>query len=320
MIKVGLEKVTAVLRLCCLQVTLTKSHFGGAELLFFCAFLVVLSPSAVAQECTDGRIVSFAGKSDGYVLKRAAGGETVEAAIYMPMCAGDQFSVIAPGGLAVLQTSSGSRIRRSQSDGPYTVKSRGAPPGAQEIAIEAVGEIVTAISDAGVEPARGVGEPMEIAIPCLSEGCAIIGVGRRPLAAAWAGGTAPFVIKIMDPNGETVISLETQDRQIVTDPITIIPGQYTISLEDSGSEGDTLRYAQFDAIADPDFPSLPFAEGDSWLLPEITETVNAIYLASEDDGTWAFEAYLRLLPHLATHAPAQTVADSIAAGIPVDTP
>jgi hypothetical protein len=265
-----------------------------------------------AEACAAGGRINFLlGPSEGFTLQRA--GESLQAKPYLSLCSGDVLSLLSDAAKASVQLG---RNKFEMLQGPlvFTVPEAGDKPGKEYGLMQVAGN---AIFKQDVRLSRRAqsrsGSDVTINFPCLSQEskCALLAATERPLGIQWSGGTEPYRVKIGDCGIKTLYKATTHDALFQTPSLDLTAGKrYCISIKDAAG---IKRRVQFSAELQETLPELSDYSQDPWLVEEQRATLEAMELLNFGPE-WAFEAYQRLIPFIASHPPAASLAQGIANG------
>lgn len=152
--------------------------------------------------------------------------------------------------------------------------------------------------------ARGDGE---LALPMLGLDSRIA-AGRRPIVVAWTGGVPPYEVRLVrDGAGELASASAVRDRRAALGPLDLQPGLHAVQVRDSAGRTRLTRFQVVpgDSMPRVVLPATSLSEGSKALLA-------AVGLAGQEQGRWAWEAYLQL--SVLSDETARLVQDQLAAG------
>ncbi len=258
--------------------------------------VVTAAPRALgAQEA--GHVQRLAGPP-GAVVRRH-GGAPAPLRLLEALAPGDTLVATGPG-RAHVRLASGRALWVCAQAGPgcdagspWAVPGAGRAPSPVVLAVRQVGAWLAAVmgrdsSGRTVQAvlARG-GGPLRL--PLVEGGEARLVAGRRDLALAWTGGTSPVLARLVRAGGaaDTLVGAPLTDSTARWAGVRLLPGEYRLELRDA--DGRTLRARVVVEAALPrSAREARRAGGEDGVLWE------ALALAGEDEGRWAWEAWQRL--------------------------
>lgn len=141
--------------------------------------------------------------------------------------------------------------------------------------------------------------------------------GQRTLSFAWKLGTPPFTLTL-EHNGETWKHPGLSGQQ-TQQSLSLTPGDYQVSLSDAGQKEPVhYTFTVVEAKAKPTIPN----EMEATHLPDesLRLVIQATWLAGQDGGKWAFEAYQQVAAIAKDYPPARLLQDALARGERVKIP
>ena len=261
-----------------------------------------------------GWIDSFDGSAAGYVLRR--GGQVLPVQYFMPLLEGDRIEIRAADGLVRVRLGEDAPLVLNHDKSPFKVPRTGAAPSVWGNLMTWASGWFTELHDESA-PARR--------ISAVSKGEAVAGpasgllfteivglsAGRRPLALAWRGGTAPFSVMLSgdEQGAEPLIDLtDISVTECLTPEVDLSPGQYLLEIRDGAGKHLISDVAVVDTAEVPR-PEPGAVPGD--LPEEAVRTVTAAWLAGQQGGwVWRLEAY-QAIAGAGTYAPAVLLREAL---------
>ncbi len=287
------------------------------------SLLAAEAPADPAQRA--GWIDSFDGPAGGYALIRAGAPQPL--GYLTPVQVGDRLEVRAADGLLRLRLGEGALTQLDQGQSPYSVPPVGAPPSLWGNLMDWASGWFTQVHAQGF-PARPISafskgdDDTKPASGLLYSETVGLPAGQGPLALAWRGGTAPFRIALAPAGGganpaAAATRLEQggiPGREYRTPPLDLAPGTYRLTIADAAGRSLVtdllvLPVAELPAPATGAFPAdLPL---------EVRATLDAAWLASQEDGWgWRLAAYQRVAD-LRDYAPADLLRRALVEATPL---
>ncbi len=289
---------------------------GGAIMTKVGIFWIVvsgwfLSLSGFAQEA--GWIDNFDGQSEHYLLKRQD--ETLPVTLLTVLKVGDQISVNDEQHLIELNLQGGTHsVKVTHENSPFLINLEQQVPanldGLWKWTKQRLNEWqqLTQAESAKTDP-----KLVAPTIPLLEnmKQSAILVAGKRPLYLQWYGGTPPYRVQIKKRHDEllTVISAETA---IKTEDLNFeADNAYRVEITDAN---DKVFIGGFRVVALENLPN------DSKTLPTdnlsdvVRQTLQATWLAQQEQQKWIFEAYQQAAKLANQYLPAQLLQQALARG------
>jgi hypothetical protein len=136
-------------------------------------------------------------------------------------------------------------------------------------------------------------DPVPFDIPVLHADRPTMASGTRPFSFAWRGGAAPFTATLSSVATGQIITRVTNIRSACaarTAPLTLLPGQYVVAIQDGN--GSSLVAQDLDV--EPIAPAMPPELANAALPASAKELYFATYLTTVEHGRWTFEALQRI--------------------------
>jgi hypothetical protein len=150
----------------------------------------------------------------------------------------------------------------------------------------------------------------QIRVPLLDKP-QIIAAGRRRLALAWSGGSAPFSVQFLESGGLFPITKAvTTEQAWISDPVNLRPGSYEIKVR--GKNSTTVQ--QTVTVIDPSALPSPAGKLDESLPADLRDTIRAAWLAAQGNGRFVLESYVQLPPLASVYRPADVLAQALERG------
>lgn len=281
-----------------------------------CLLVPVSAFGAPAPECRGGDdgvgiVDDFKGVASDYRIVRQ--GRECRVQLWMTLMAGDRISVLEKDGWLRVQFVS-RRQKMIRAGPPVRLK---APTRRRSLIENIAIEIIRQFSrarDRGHEPAGMRGEgPLALRLTGLDNGAARIAAGKRHLAVGWRGGTPQYTVRFYADNRSTPLLTESriQGSQLVirSRRVRLSPGDYLIRIIDGRGKKVEGRFTAVDA---PRIPDPPADLAPAWVSREAKQVIAAYWLAGQENGRWAYEAYLRVATLSASYGPAKDLMYMIA--------
>ncbi len=288
-------------------------------------FLLLVSSvgADVPTSVRAGWIDSFDGSAAGYVLRR--GDQVLPVQYFMPLLAGDRIEIRAADGLVRVRLGEDAPLVLNHDKSLFEVPRTGTPPSVwgnlmtwasgwfTELHDEsASARLISAVSkgDAVAGPASGL----------LFTEIVGLSAGRRPLALAWRGGTAPFRVQLSRDEQGAMPVIDLTDipvTECLIPEVDLSPGQYLLEIRDGAG-----RHLISDvAVVDPaEVPRPEPAAAPGGLPEEAARTVTAAWLAGQRGGwVWRLEAY-QAIAGASTYAPAVLLREALVADSELPSP
>ncbi|EDN67368.1 secreted protein [Beggiatoa sp. PS] len=153
-------------------------------------------------------------------------------------------------------------------------------------------------------------QPKKPIVPLLAnvKSMAALVAGKRALYLQWAGGKSPYQILVLKRHNR-LLSNTSIMPQIKTEIIDFQANKsYRIMVIDADGQSSIAGFRVVTAIQQPIFPEI-FKEAN---LPEnFRQTLQATWLAMQENGKWVFEAYQQIA-QLTDYYPAQLLKQALA--------
>lgn len=259
--------------------------------------------SSLAQEV--GWIESIEGSTAQVTMTRKGTMEKVRA--YMPVQVGDVFRLEGAGSRLRLSLADGKSLTIGPGQSPYTVAASGGAPTVSRNLLKWVGGLLASNeseSSTALTPmtTRGPG-PEPLSVPYLSRRFFLL-EGKRALYFSWAGGVAPFLLRIVrQQDGDVVYEQrDIASNRVVTAAFDLPRGDYVLEVTDASMHGysDQLRAVGADTLPQMDVT-------DNALPKESALLVRASWLAVTASGSWVMESMQQLHALEATSSTAAAV-------------
>ncbi len=137
--------------------------------------------------------------------------------------------------------------------------------------------------------------------------------GERDFSVAWAGGKAPFEVRVLRKDDGAVV-LERSglaERHLPPAKAALAPGRYGLTVTDAKAASATVSFSAVDAGKLPQPPTGLVPEG---FPPEIRRLAESAWIAQQADGRWMLEAYLRASAGDRDYQPAQALRATLRLG------
>ena len=173
------------------------------------------------------------------------------------------------------------------------------------------GESVATVASRGVEDSPAL---------MMIDGEAVIGAGRKRLSVAWAGGEAPFVVRLRREGAEVdaaqAVAAESHSARFSLEA-AMEPGHFEVSVTDARQRTGRgrLRAVPIDKLPTPPDDFSASDPGDVVGL-----TLEASWLAAVGHGDLDLEAYQRLAALAPRHRPAAGLLAGLEAGFRLSPP
>jgi len=285
-------------------------------------FLLGLSVTVNAtSSAVVGWIDDFEGDPNNYSLIR--GSQPLPVEFFTPLQNGDQIKALHAQHRIILKFGDKTRVEVSQKNSPHVVKPIGKVPSQFDHLLTWVGEWITiwyrkekAVEKRISSSIKGDASnevPPDIkllTVPKRPDKKMQVTSGMKPLYLAWAGGTPPYHVEIKRHKKTLVYLKGLPTWRIHTLKCLLLQrGDYRVILRDAKQK--PLEYT-FTVVANkPPYPP----ELQNANLPALTRlTLQAAWLAAQDRGIWAFEAYQSVAPIAQYYQPARILRDTLEKG------
>ena len=273
------------------------------------AALVTMVATAAAAEVREvGFIEGFDGEPDAYRLERDS--KDVDVRVFGVLVEGDRVAVREAPGRIRLQVG-GSPVELTNPDETYVVEGTPIATPTQNVVAWlrdlVAGRSVGEPGDEGISLVSRGGGGGPLRAPLLPEGGVRLGAGTRVFDLAWAGGEAPYRVRLVQEDGTVVFDVAAApDASLSVGRLALGPGPHRLEIRDAvGAALDT----GLDVLADP--PAVP-AEltGDGALA----RTLAAAWRAQQGGGEWSLDAYQSVAGLPDDYAPARELRAALAEG------
>jgi len=262
-----------------------------------------------------GWINHFDGMPENYLLKR--GNETMPVSVFTVLEVGDEISVKDKQHSIELSLRGGTHlVQVTHENSPFSVDNANqvSQKGCQlwiwmliKRHIDDWDKLTQPVKDNKLDPIVS----KKITMPLLEnlQHPSTMIAGVRPLHLQWYGGKPPYQVQIKQGRRHVLLSHETFDSAIETEPMTFdVNKSYNVVISDADNQKFT---GGFIAIASTQIPNYPKTLLDVSLQDNFRRTLQATWLAIQADGKWIFEAY-QLAAKLIPYQPAQLLKDALA--------
>jgi hypothetical protein len=280
--------------------------------ILFCSSLAIHAKSPTIV----GWIDNFNGEPNDYSLTRGELPLPVE--FYVPLHSGDIIRVRDAQHHIILKIGDTTRVKVTQKNSPYTVEPVGKVPSTLDHLLTWVGEWVTIwyrdeqevakrISAGSKGKADDSDVPPYLKLLTLSKRpnqTMQVTRGIKPLYFAWAGGTPPYHLEITR-NQKTLVYLSgIPARRAHTQQLWLFKrGDYRVIVRDAKQQ-KSVEYIFTIVDNKPSYPpALMHTKMPKWTQL----TLQAAWLAAQDRGIWAFEAYQLVAPIAQYYQPARVL-------------
>jgi hypothetical protein len=168
---------------------------------------------------------------------------------------------------------------------------------------------------------RGGGEDkseisvMYITLPEYRKQVMQLSIGTRPLHFSWEGGKSPYRLIIKYNNNEFVTLTDIQNQRVKTQALSLKKGKYQLTISDAQQQ--TAKYTFIVGDAQLSYPQIVTISE----LPESTRlTLQATWLAAQEKGKWAFEAYQQIAGIAENYLPARLLRDALEESVRIKAP
>lgn len=264
-----------------------------------------------------GRIVDFDGKPEHYQVLRD--GHPLPIQKPLDLVDGDEITVLQDARriFLVLYNGDGLLVELTKPKGRFVVQAGQLPNVSVNIMRWLWGWLATAHEEHEASTVsmhvRGAGGNALLSLPLLSEWAGHLVAGTRPLALAWQGGQAPYRVRVRQADAVVpVLAMDlVPESRVRTAPIVLQPGTYVVEIQDS--KGSQIG-GRVEVLPDSQAPTEPEELAQTRLSDPMHDTLVAMWLASLDDGAWAFEAYQRVAPVAGSYYPASLLREALEQG------
>jgi len=271
---------------------------------------IVLSLWSISLIAADaGWINGFNGNSDSYTIKR--GNETVPTKIFSILQVGDIVSINKSQHSIELYLNGGKQLFQiNQQNSPFKItEDAEVSASSSELWIWMKERFndwsqLTQLSTAS-EISQDINMPL---LSNILEPVALI-VQDRDLYLQWQGGNPPYTVELQ----KRLDSLSNKKSSTTTVKLDKIKfesnSSYRIKILDSKGQSFIGGFKTVESTQIPFYKSIL----NNNLPAEISKTLQAIWLAKQNNGEWIFEAYQQLAP-FASYQPAKLLQDALARG------
>jgi len=263
-----------------------------------CFFVIVLAFWPGAAWCeprvAGGWIDRFDGPVDAYTVQR--GEQEVPVAIYLPVYIGDRIR-ITEGHELIIGRSDGSTLTLHHSNKAYVVDKPDSSVSMLDNFLEWAGGWFGKYTDnthgehiVGLISRGDEGPPISMSL--FPTGHAHMLSGKRRITLYWVGGKPPFSIRIRNNNkSDPILKQEgLKEGRTTIGPLDFSVGSYYLEVNDARE----VEIVRIDVLADDASPVMPSEIRNANMPKEVMNTLEAMWLAGQDDGNWVLEAYQRV--------------------------
>ncbi|MBE9563252.1 MAG: hypothetical protein IMF12_10365 [Proteobacteria bacterium] len=256
-----------------------------------------------------GWINNFNGNPDNYLIERS--NETISTAVFTVLQVGDIVSVNNNRHFIELYLNGGEKVVKvKQQNSPFMItEDAKVPASSSELWLW----IKERFSDWHKLTQTQVTseDSNKINMPLLSNTVEVAALTAkdRTLYLQWDGGQTPYTVEVQK-RSDSLTSKNSSTTMVKMDTIKFDANfSYRIKVLDSKGESFTGGFKVVE------FAKMPMNDtiSNSKLPVEVRQTLQAIWLAQQNDGKWAFEAYQQIAP-LDDYKPAKLLKDALANG------
>jgi hypothetical protein len=162
---------------------------------------------------------------------------------------------------------------------------------------------------------RGVntGNTNGLALYLLSSNSGRLLAGQRVLHLGWFGGKPPYTVTVTRGKTSVVLlTLPTEQPWLQTMAMNWTTGEYKVTIEDAN--GLSVSHP-FTVVTD----AIPYPKElyTVKLTPEVQMTLQATWLAAQENGKWSFEAYQQVAGVAEKYYPARLLRNALEVGLEV---
>lgn len=289
-----------------------------ARALIVTVLMLLMAAAAVPSKADEveviGFVESFTGPSSGYAIEQ--NGKSIPIAIFKPLHRNDRLIVRDPDGVIKIQLVGGKQLTVTHAQSPRGLVGEAAGITQAGSLLAEVGAQLTAWADWNTTVVsariRGGGDAA-LDMPLIRHPLPEMAAGDRQLTLAWVGGTPPFGIRLVrNTDGDVVVDEQGLDhRRIDARDVAMTTGGYTIDIADG--TGETLKRT-FTVVDPPLVPAPPADLASEGMSADMRAAAAAAWLAGEDDGRWALEAFQQIGPLAESYEPARLLGQALIHG------
>jgi hypothetical protein len=160
-----------------------------------------------------------------------------------------------------------------------------------------------------------MGTVMYITLPEYRKQMMQTTTGTKPLHFSWEGGKSPYRLIIKYNGNEFVALTDIQKQRVKTQALSLKKGEYQLTISDIQQQMATYTFIVVDAQ-----PSYPQIVTSSKLSESTRLTLQATWLAAQEKGKWAFEAYQQIAGIAENYLPARLLRDALEESVRIKAP
>ncbi len=164
---------------------------------------------------------------------------------------------------------------------------------------------------------NGSADPVTISWPNSQEQPPYLFAGKRPLYLTWWGGQSPYTITVTGVDNSVLLPspLKTEQPPIKISEVEFKPGEYQAIIKDNANNETPFRFTVVTQPATVNYPP----EAKATELPAtVRKTLQATWLATQENGKWSFEAYQQVADIAENYYPAWLLSKKLEVGKLVD--
>lgn len=288
----------------------------------------VMIVTACADSSVVGRIEDFDGNPKPFTLKLEDDSSKIVPAAYMLIRGQKKVDI---GFLTELQTNDllivnddqhflqikladNSLVKVTATQSPYLVTSKGEIP---NIGVNLKNWFVGLTErhqeevEATIISTKG-GSNQPPIMPLLEKTTKVLVAGKRALSLTWQKGKPAYQI-ILKQSEKVLFETSAKDREFQLSELEFMPGEYQLLLSDGEQRQVTSSFTVVEEL--PVYPPELTDESLASLSESARLTVQALWLANQEDGKWLFEAYQQVAEVSKDNHFAKVLKDALEKGI-----
>lgn len=243
-------------------------------------------------------------------------GQLLAPALLLPLQAGDRVTALASGSELYAQVGK-RRVVVTVRNSPYHVPAVDAPPGfitRLRSTLVSVGARLTTqyVRSSSPVSTSSRGREGPLSMPLIEDGISRISSNRAALALAWDGGTGPFHVQVLGPEGQQWAGADSDGwrARLPLSSGRLPSGTIHIVVQDR--TGDTVRRS-VSVVSPESIPAGSAALSTQDLPPDLQQLLAADSLLQAHRKIWTFEAYQDVASLADSYEPARLLRDCLEA-------
>ncbi len=231
--------------------------------------------------------------------------------MFTPLYAGDRLAVRSETGAITLRLGGPTPRTLTREDGPLRVEAPREPMTVSRNLLAWAGDFLLGSERQRDRRVALVTRGADLDAALLEARPCRLHAGPRILVLTWRGGVPPYAVALTpleDAGSEGAASAGGLDVPAVRLPVTLAPGPHRVVVRDATGASIEGRILAVDSAPAPPARLSELEPGP------LHETLVAVWLASQDEGTWALEAYQRVAGLEAGYRPAALVREALERG------